>query len=69
MKRIDYCYVDGSGNEQVGSVSEEGSDKDVGYGIDELTARIWTAVGEGCETLVIPLSRIVFIREVYEVVK
>ncbi len=67
MKRVTYCYVDGSGNEQVNHVSNERGG-DVGYAIDEHTARIWMSKDESSETKVFPLSRIVFIRWITEVV-
>lgn len=61
MKRVNYCYVDGSGNEQVNEVTNEGGG-DVGYAVDEHTARVWKSVGGDSETKIFPLSRIVFLR-------
>ena len=60
MKNITYCYVDGSGKEQVNSVSDNGGD--AGYSLDERAARIWMHNDNGQETLIIPLDRVVFIR-------
>ncbi len=67
MKRVTYCYVDGQGKEQVNEVSNE-KGGDVGYAVDEYTARIWTSIDERSETEVFPLNRIVFIRWITEVV-
>lgn len=67
MKRITFCYVDGYGNEQIKHVSDERSGQ-VGYSVDELTARIWISGSTGEETKIFPLSRIVFIRQISQVV-
>ena len=67
MKRITYCYVDGSGSEQVNHVSNE-KGGNVGYAVDEHTARIWMSIREESETKVFPLDRIVFIREITSVI-
>ena len=65
-KSITYCYVDGHGNEQIGDMKEVLEGEQIGYTIeDELTARIWMSADTGQETLIIPLTRLVFIREVY----
>ena len=63
VKDIDYCFVDGKGDEQVLHVSSERGGQ-IGYAIDEHSARIWMSGKNGEETSVFPLSRIVFIREV-----
>ena len=63
VKNIDYCFVDGKGDEQVKHVSDERGGQ-IGYAIDEHSARIWLSGENGEETSVYPLSRIVFIREV-----
>ena len=67
MKRITYCYVDGQGHEQVNHVSNEKGGQ-VGYAVDESTARIWMSLDEESETKVFPIGRIVFIREITSVI-
>ena len=62
MKMITYCYVDGKGNEQINHVSNERGGN-VGYAVDEFTARVWISGKTGSETQVFPLERMVFIRE------
>ncbi len=61
---ITYCYIDGKGNEQVNHVSNEQGGGQVGYDVDEFTARVWINNENGKETKVFPLSRLVFIRVV-----
>lgn len=67
MKRIAYCYVDGQGQEQYQHVTDEKGGA-VGYSIDEHTARIWKSIREESETKIIPLSRVVFIRQITKVI-
>ena len=64
MKEVVLDYVDRTGIPQLLVVNTNGG-KDCGYAIDDLTARVWTAVGEECETTVIPLECVSFIREVF----
>jgi len=64
MKTITYCYLDSKKKEQVGYMTNENRNQRVGYSIDDLTARIWIS-GDTCkETFVIPIDRLIFIREV-----
>ncbi len=64
MKTITYCYLDSKNKEQVGYMTNENRVQNVGYNIDALTARIWISGDTGKETFVIPIDRLIFIREV-----
>jgi len=64
MKIITYCYLDSKKKAQVGYMTNENFTCRVGYSIDDLTARIWISSDTGKETFVIPIDRLIFIREV-----
>ena len=64
MKTITYCYLDSEKQSQVGYMRNETPNSKVGYSIDDLTARIWISGDTGKETFVIPIDRLIFIREV-----
>ena len=63
-KMITYCFLDSKKREQVGYMTNEDRDQRVGYAIDDVTARIWISGDTGKETFIVPIDRLIFIREV-----
>ena len=64
MNEIRYCYTNSYGNEIECKLKPKGDGK-VGYHIDEQTVSLWARTGdyERYETVVVPLSRLVYFVE------
>ena len=69
-REIVCCYVGGTGEEQIQVFKAEKSEEHekIGYDVGDNIAVVWkNSIVTGKETLVIPLGRLVFIREVEDI--
>ena len=65
MKTVRVTFLNEAGEEEKLTYSSD-SGKDCGYKVEGSVIRVWKGSLDGCETTIIPLSRVVWADEIIE---